>query len=155
MTIEREAQSTDVLLVEIGSRLAGIPIRDVIEVMRPLPVERVESAPPFLSGLAVVRGIATPVVDLRLLLGAPADVPPARWVSARLEERRVVLSVDGVVGMRTLPAEALGRLPGLLEGASAAAASLGVLDRQLLVMLQASRHLLDAVDAAADEGPRA
>jgi purine-binding chemotaxis protein CheW len=153
MTIGQEAPATDVLLVRIGARLAALPLRDVLEVMRPLPLQRVEGAPPFVSGLAVVRGAPTPVVDLRVLLGAPADVPAARWVSARLEERRVALAVDEVAGTRALQVDALGRLPTLLEGGSDAVASLGVLDRQLLVLLKAGRGLLDAVDAAGP-GPR-
>jgi purine-binding chemotaxis protein CheW len=155
MTIGQEAQATDVLLARIGTRLAAIPVRDVIEVLRPLSVQRIEGAPPFVAGLAVLRGTPTPVVDLRVLLGAPTDTPASRWVSTQLQERRVALAVDAVVGTRALAADALGRLPALLEGgASDAVASLGVLDRQLLVLLQASRSFLDAVDAAAGPAPR-
>jgi purine-binding chemotaxis protein CheW len=154
MAIGQDTQPTEVLLVRIGTRLAALPVRDIVEVLRPLAVQRIEGAPAFVSGLAIVRGTPTPVVDLRVLLGAPADSAPSRWVSARLQERRVALSVDAVVGTRTLEADALGRLPALLEGASDAVASLGRLDQQLLVLLQASRGLLEAVDAAAAAGPR-
>jgi purine-binding chemotaxis protein CheW len=154
MTIGQEAPATDVLLVRIGARLAAIPAGDVVEVMRPLSVQRAAGAPAFVAGMAVVRGTPVPVVDLRVLLGAPADAPPSRWVSARLEDRRVALSVDEVLGIRALPPDALGRLPPLLEGAGSAVGSLGVLDRQLLFLLQASRGLLDALDAAAPTGSR-
>src|SRR5262245_39375824 len=152
MANSREEQATDVLLVRVGARLAAIPLRDVVEVLRPLPVERAEGAAPFLAGLSVVRGRPTPVVDLRVLLGAPADTTASRWVSARLQDRCVALCVDEVVGTRSLNPETLGRLPSLLDGASDAVASLGVVDHQLLVLLRAGRSLVEAMDAVS--GPR-
>jgi chemotaxis signal transduction protein len=46
----------------------AIPIEQVIEVMRPLPVETISGIPSFVSGLSVIRGSPVPVIDTGLLL---------------------------------------------------------------------------------------
>ena len=51
--------------------MCALPLVHVLEVMRPLPLEKVEPAPAFLLGLAVIRGEPLPVVDVAALL--PGD----------------------------------------------------------------------------------
>jgi chemotaxis signal transduction protein len=65
----RADESDRFLLCCIGSRVGALAVRDVRETMRPLPVEPLARAPPFVRGLATIRGFPTPVVDFgRLLL---------------------------------------------------------------------------------------
>jgi purine-binding chemotaxis protein CheW len=135
------------LLCRIGSRIAALALRDVKETMRPLPVEPLPRAPPFVLGLATVRGSPTPVVDVGRILGpsAPTDTPAfapssARFVSIKLGERTAALSVDAVLDVRSLPSGILVSMPPLLREAGASVASVvGSLDTTLLLVLEAAR----------------
>src|ERR1022692_3555789 len=80
------------LIVGAGSRACAIPIGHVAETMRPLPIEPIEGMPPFLLGLAVIRGTPVPVVSLSNLIGASHTETISRFVALRLGSRRVALA---------------------------------------------------------------
>jgi purine-binding chemotaxis protein CheW len=145
-----------VLLCRVRARCCAVPIADVIETMRPLPLERLTSPPPFVRGLAIIRGAPVPVVDVGALLGASEPARPTRFVTIRTGARSLALSVEEVVGIREISATRLVDLPPLLREASQGVLdALGVLDAELLVVLDAVRAI-PASDwasiARADEG---
>jgi purine-binding chemotaxis protein CheW len=143
MMTELAARSL-VLLARVGLRLYALPLAGVVECFRPLPVEAVTGAPPFLLGLSVVRGEPVPVVDLGSLLGSGDGGQPSRYVLLRIGERRVALAVGDVVGVRELDADMLRDLPPLLQRAGAEAVTkIGVRDDQLLLLLQLARVVPD------------
>lgn len=136
------------LLLRVRGRLCALPLEHVVETMRPLPVRPVADTPPFVTGVSVIRGAAVPVVDVARLLNPsadPRDSTPrgaARFVTVRTADRTVALDVDAVVGVRRLPAGALGELPPLLRDAgSDAVAAIGTLDAELILVLRAARLL--------------
>lgn len=141
-----------VLPVRAGSSIVAIPVPQVSEIMRALPVESFGGAPRFVAGLAIIRGSPTPVIDLHALLtDRPAlltdrpAMPPlagARFVALRVASRRVALCVDAVLPLRTLDHGQLGALPPLWQGEHPpAAVALGALDRDLLIVLETTRLL--------------
>jgi purine-binding chemotaxis protein CheW len=115
----------------------------VREVMRRCAVERVESAPNFTLGLALIRGESVPVVDAGVLLTGQA-CEGARFVVLRVSDRRVALAVDEVLGARRIDAGELGRLPPLLAGAQDLVRAIAVLDGRLVDVLESGR-LIEAV----------
>ena len=118
---------------------------DVIETMRPQPIEAIAGAPGFVLGLAVIRGEPVPVVDVARLLGTEA-AQPRRFVTVRGARRPIALAVDAVLGVRAVAADQLLELPPLVGAVVAeTVAAIGALDAQLLVMLQAARVVPDAV----------
>jgi purine-binding chemotaxis protein CheW len=128
------------LLCRLGAGLCALPLDCVVETMRPLPVARVDHAPPFVLGLAVVRGEAIPVIDGARLLGAGHPSAAQRFVTLKVGARRVALAVDDVVGLRDLASVSLGSLPPLLgQAESDAVAAIGSLDQQLLLVLGGAR----------------
>jgi purine-binding chemotaxis protein CheW len=149
----RADESDRFLLCCIGSRIGALAIRDVRETMRPLPVEPLMGAPPFVLGLATIRGSPTPVVDVGRLLGpsassfTPALSPSsARFVSLKLGERTAALAVDAVLDVRSVSAEILANIPPLLREAGASVVSMvGALDTRLLLVLEAARLVPDSV----------
>jgi purine-binding chemotaxis protein CheW len=151
------------LLCRIGSRIGALALEDVRETMRPLPIEPMSGMPPFVLGLAIIRGFPTPVVDAGRLVGSAASPSsivspsPARFVSLKLGERTAALSVDAVLDVRSLPAETLSAIPPLLCGEDAELVSIiGALDAKLLLVLEAARLLPDSVWRAFDaSGPSA
>jgi purine-binding chemotaxis protein CheW len=131
------------VLCRAGARLCALPVDRVVETMRPLPVEPLRSAPPFVTGVAVIRGGAVPVVDAGRLLGAAASAA-TRYVTVRAGARTVAVAVDEVVGVTAIPESA--DLPPLIGAISAdAVAHLGAVDADLLVVLESSRLVPDEV----------
>jgi purine-binding chemotaxis protein CheW len=143
------------LICRVRDRLCGLPLGPVVETMRPLPVRSLVAgaaasiAAPFVMGVAMIRGAATPVVDVGALLGAGDAAAPTRFVTVRSGARRVALSVESVLGVRELPASSLRELPPLLRDASAdVVAAVGTLDAELLVVLRTARLLPESLWAA-------
>jgi purine-binding chemotaxis protein CheW len=134
------------LLCRIGSRIGALTLKDVREVMRPLPIEPLAGTPPFVLGLAVVRGFPTPVIDAGRLLGSIESPSPARFVSLRLGERTAALAVDAVLDVRSLPAGTVADIAPLLREAGADVVSaIGALDTELLLVLEAARLVPESI----------
>jgi purine-binding chemotaxis protein CheW len=139
------------LLCRAGSRLCALPLDCVVETLRPLPVEPIAGAPPFVLGLSIWRGAPVPVLDAGLLFGE-APVQAARLVAIRAKDRTVAIAFSGVAGLRAIDAEAAGALPPLLrEAAAEAISAISTLDAELLIVLNAARvapdDLLESLDA--------
>jgi purine-binding chemotaxis protein CheW len=127
------------LLCRLQSHLLAFPIENVIETMRPLAVEPLAGAPPFVRGVAVVRGAPLPVVDASLLV-AGREGPIGRFVSMRVGQRQVVLAVEAVLGIRSIPPASMQALPPLLRDCGTdLVASIGRLDGELLLALSGAR----------------
>jgi purine-binding chemotaxis protein CheW len=141
-----------VLLCRIRGGLCALPIGEVIETMRPLPSSPVAGAPGFVSGLAIIRGIAVPVVDAARLLADPTPdtgpgAPVRRYVTLRSGTRMVALAVEEVIGVRPISATAREALPPLLRNAAGEVIeALASLDAELLVVLRAARLLPPDLD---------
>jgi purine-binding chemotaxis protein CheW len=122
-----------------------LPLDHVVETMRPLPIESLPGAPPFVRGVSMLRGVPVPVVDAGALLGTADGAQPTRFVSMRAGPRRVVLAVEEVLGVRDLPAAALQDLPPLLGAAGAGVISaIGALDAAFLLVVEAARIVPEA-----------
>jgi purine-binding chemotaxis protein CheW len=130
-----------VLVARAGGKQLALPLADVVEVMRPLPVARLEGAPGFVLGAAVVRGSPVPVLDAAALVGAePGPRVVSRFVSLRVGSRRAALAVETVAGVHALDPRELKPVPPLLRDAAGGLAdAIGSLDRELLLVLGAAR----------------
>jgi purine-binding chemotaxis protein CheW len=150
-------QVSPVFVVMVGARACAFPLHHVAETMRPLPIQHVAGTPGFVSGVSVIRGTPTPVVDLKALLENCENIPSyGRFVSLKLEDRRVVIGVDSVVGLIHLDSTQLGELPPLLKGLNAdLIESFGSRDAQLLLVLRAARIVPEEVWTALAESEAA
>jgi purine-binding chemotaxis protein CheW len=114
--------------------------------MRPLPAAPFPGAPPFVLGIARIRGAAVPVVDLGALLGSLEPSQATRFLTLRVDDRRVALAVECVLGIRQLPPEMLSELPPLLANADQeAVTAIGTLDAELLLSLETTRIVPDSL----------
>lgn len=139
------------LICRSGSRLCALPIEHVVETMRPLPTKTIPDMPSFMLGLAIIRGANAPVVHVASLMDDMANTPITRFVTIKLGTRIVAFAVDGVMGMRTLDAEAMAEVPLLLQTVdSSRIAAISILDAELLLVLQSARMVPDAVWTALD-----
>ena len=108
-------------------------------------LEPIADMPQYLLGMTILHGKVVPVVDARRLIGDGPTTPPARLVSLRVDDRRVALAFDDVIGIRDVDEAAAPAPPLLGETASDVIERIGVLDSQLLVVLRASRILRPGV----------
>ncbi|QRK04449.1 chemotaxis protein CheW [Archangium violaceum] len=132
------------LVVRAQEWMCALPLEEVEETMRPLPVAPVSAAPSFVRGVCVMRGTPAPVVSLTTLLGGGSARPGEgqRFVSLRVPEGRLALEVDEVRGLRWLEEGSLDSVPALLQAtASGHLQHLSSLDGRLLAVLGASRLL--------------
>jgi chemotaxis signal transduction protein len=119
----------------VGPRLCAFPCADIAEVMRGLSVSPVPGAPSFVPGVSIIRDVATPVVDLAVLLGGDAS-ELAYFVMVALPGRRVAVAVDAALGVRPLAIDSE-ELPPLLRGAGPELVSaMRALDNELLLVLR-------------------
>jgi purine-binding chemotaxis protein CheW len=136
------------LVCRVGTKLCGLPLQHVLETFRPLATEPLAGANELVLGVALIRGVPTPVVDARQLLSSLTAGAPGRYVTLALgeggaEARVVALAVDSVLGIRD--GERLGPLPALLREHGEVVAALGTLDAELLLVLERARLVPDAV----------
>ena len=134
-----------VLVVCSGSRVCAVPLAIVEEIMRPLPTDPLPGVPPFLRGLALIRGTPVPVLDLGILLGATDEPPTRRFVVLRLNDRRVAIAVETVPGLRALDCSLLNLSRILDEINPALVAGVSVNDHGLLFVLEAARIVPDGL----------
>jgi len=129
---DRAAGRRKGLIVGLQSRICAVPLTHVIETMRPLPVEPLAGVPSFIRGVAIIRGVPTPVVDLGAVLGRPNELAE-RFVTVRVDDKQVALSVNAVLGVRDLDTiMTVQELPPLLQGASKDVVEMiGTLDEQV------------------------
>lgn len=136
-------RNSSMLVVNAGGIFCALPSEQVIETMRPLTIEAFAGLPPFVLGLAPIRGQSVPVVELGSLLNnKKSNSSGARFVTVRLGGRSLALRVDAVVGMRVLGTEILESLPPLLGNLhSSLVSKIGQLDHEFLLVLETSRVL--------------
>lgn len=131
------------LIAAVRDVHVGLPIGGVLETMRPVPVRRLGDAPHFVLGVTGIRGKPTPVVDLAILLGLDHRLPvdsQTRWITLRVNEQQVAISVDAVLGLQTIPADEAHALPPLLAGADISMVErLEQRDQGLLLVLDGAR----------------
>ncbi len=68
----------EILVVTLGSETYGLPLQALtaayqVNVNLATPVVPVPCTPPYIAGIANIRGHVVPVVDLAVLLGLPAN----------------------------------------------------------------------------------
>jgi purine-binding chemotaxis protein CheW len=132
------------LVVRAQEWMCALPLEEVEETMRPLPITPVSAAPGFVRGVSLVRGLPSPVVSLSVLLGGSFSQGGSsqRFISLRVPEGHLALEVDEVRGLRWMEEESLDSVPPLLRAtASGHLQSVGSFDGRLMAVLGTS-HLL-------------
>lgn len=145
------------VVCRVGSLLCALAVEHVAEIMRPLGVEPLAGMPSYMSGVSIIRGVPTPVVDAARMLGVQALPIASRFLALRIGPRRAALSVDAVVGVRLLSPEGFKDLPPLLGDANQEVIEgIGTLDAELLLVLRHAKMIPASVWGLLDgTGPRA
>jgi len=108
---------THLVTLGLGPEIFAVRVSCVIEILAMRDLFRVPDGPPFLAGLADVRGQAVPVIDLRRKLGLPAVETTHQTriivleVQAGGRKLTVGLIADRVIEVINLPADRIGPPP--------------------------------------------
>ncbi len=125
--------------MQAGALRCALPLTQVREVMRPLPLKTVTGLAPAVLGASVVRGIPLPVVSLARLLHQP-DEQPSRFLVLRTPGRDCVLAVAAIHSIARVTADAWQQMPSLLRRMEFAE-QIGAEDQDLIVSLSTARLL--------------
>lgn len=138
------------LVFSVGSQRYALPLADVVEVMRALPLTIPTRLPDGVLGTSLIRGRPTPVVDASQLL---SNVPTrgTRWILMRVGARYVALAVDDIVGTHLVTRAKLSVAPPLLGGGGLIEA-IGLLDTEFVHVLSSIRLLRDLPDESLTYG---
>ena len=137
------------LVFRAGPLLCALRLDEVIETMRPLATHPLAGTPTFVTGICIMRGAPTLVIDVaRLLGGATAEV--SRFVAVRTERGPVAFATGDIHGVRAVRAEGGEHNAALLGDAPARLiAGVGTIDAAPVLLLQSMRLVPDEVWAAA------
>jgi len=137
------------LVFRAGPLLCALRLDEVIETMRPLTIHPLAGTPAFVSGICIMRGLPSPVIDVaRLLGGARAEI--SRFVAVRTERGPVAFATGVIHGVRPVSADAASRHKALLGDAPARlVAAVGTIDAEPVLLVQSMRLVPDEVWAAA------
>lgn len=146
-----EGSTSGGVVLRLGAGRYVVALEDVAEVVPLAPLTRVPNAPGWLAGVANWRGRVLPVVDLRLLLDAPAPPLPssARFVvltpGGWAQSAAVGVLAEAVPGVHDGALDPLDPLPPTSSGAAGALlrgqlldghGPLGVLDAAAVLALR-------------------
>ncbi|MEV4141746.1 chemotaxis protein CheW [Dactylosporangium sp. NPDC049742] len=135
MTAVTEAPPGLSLVFGVGDLLCALPLREVVETIRPLPVQPLAGTADVLLGVSVIRGLAVPVVDTARLLGAAAE-RPSRFVTTRTGSGPLAYATGPVRGVLPVEPDADRPPPPMLAAsATRIVAAVGVLDARPLLFL--------------------
>lgn len=112
-----EIPTLSLLLFRLADEHYTTPSSCVREILRYRPITPVPGAPPTLPGVLNHRGLILPVVDLRLVLGLPAQEQTRATRLAVIQHNDVdaALLVDAVLDLIILPVGAVDPVPAGLD----------------------------------------
>ncbi len=109
--------STRVCLISLGGEFFVFELGDIRELFEVEAITRVPGMPPALVGVANLRGVIVPVVDLRLMLGLPTSGPKLGFaVVIRHGAQQAAVLAEQLPEIRTVQKDQF--LPALAEGST-------------------------------------
>jgi purine-binding chemotaxis protein CheW len=125
----------------------GVPVEQVESIERLTPITRVPKTLPFIKGVVNLRGMVTPVIDLRERFQFPAgeNSDEARMIVVKVDGMVVGIVVDAVYDVRTIDAGTVEQPPAMVGGIQAAYLK-GIVQvgEELLVLVNLSKLLNEA-----------
>lgn len=92
--------SETVLLVDAAGSSYGLPTASIVELLEDAVITRLPLAPPFLTGVAILRRQPVLAFSLARLLGGEPTTPPGGHVVMAIGRSRFVLAVDAIGGLQ-------------------------------------------------------
>jgi purine-binding chemotaxis protein CheW len=132
------AAELKVIVFQLMEKEYAIPVNQVRSIEKVQHITRVPKAAPFVKGVINLRGVVTPVIDLRSRFSLPQEElsEDTRIIIASNNDMEVGLVVDAANDVLDIPAEAIGSQPEVVGSVGADYISgVAKLDKRLLVLL--------------------
>ena len=146
------ASTREVLVFEVGGQRYGLPIADVLELVRAVAITPLPDAPAFVEGIVNVRGRVLPVLDVRGRFRLPAKPldPSDHFIIASAGARGVILRVDRATQLALVDASAV-QPPETLGPGATYVAGVARLDDGLVLIHDLATFLSAAEAASLDD----
>jgi purine-binding chemotaxis protein CheW len=144
MTEKTRMEDMKVIVFQLVDKEYVIPVSQVQSIEKIMHITRVPKTPSFVKGVINLRGVVTPIIDLRERFDLQANAlnDQSRMIMIKLDDMEVGLIVDAANDVLDIPFSAIEPQPevvGSIE--SEFIAGVAKLDRRLLVLLQLEKVL--------------
>jgi purine-binding chemotaxis protein CheW len=132
------ASDIKVIVFQLMEKEYAIPVSQVHSIEKVEHITRVPKAAPFVKGVINLRGVVTPVIDLRSRFSLPQEAhsEETRVIIAGVNDMEVGLVVDAANDVLDIPAEAIESQPEVVGSVEADYISgVAKLEKRLLVLL--------------------
>jgi purine-binding chemotaxis protein CheW len=139
MTELKTMENVKVIVFELMNKEYVIPVSQVQSIEKMMHITRVPRTPSFVKGVINLRGVVTPIIDLRERFNLQASEvnEQSRMIMIKLEDMEVGLIVDAANDVLDIPLSAIEPQPDVVGSIeSEFIGGVAKLDRRLLVLLQ-------------------
>ncbi|MEA2812754.1 MAG: hypothetical protein QOI93_451 [Rhodospirillaceae bacterium] len=105
------ARSETVLVVDAAGGSYGLPASSIVELLEDVTITKLPLAPPFLTGVAILRRQPVLAFSLARLLGGEPTAAAVGHVVMAIGRSRFVLAVDAIGGLQRMSATAAEQSP--------------------------------------------
>ena len=138
MSETNASTAVKVIAFQLVDKEYALPVEQVYSIEKLMHITRVPGTVPFIKGVINLRGVVTPIIDLRSRFGLSDERydESTRIIIAALEDMEVGLIVDGANDVLDIPIDAIEPQPEVV-GSLGDEYITGVakLDKRLLIML--------------------
>lgn len=140
-----------VIVFQLNDKEYGVPVSQVKSIEKIMHITRVPHANPFVKGVMNLRGVVTPLLDLRVRFGMGEQeyTEGTRVIIVSVEDKEVGLIVDGANDVIDIPTNMIEPPPEVV-GIAAEGFIDGVanLDKRLLILIDLNK-ILESEEAKA------
>ena len=144
MTSATEQQIMKVIVFQLADKEYAIPVSQVQGIEKLMHITRVPKTPHFVKGVINLRGIVTPIIDLRERFNLPisGNEETARIIIVMLENMEVGFVVDSANDVLDISVESIEQQPEVVGSLEEEFISgVAKLDKRLLILLHLDRIL--------------
>ncbi|MCD5322705.1 MULTISPECIES: chemotaxis protein CheW [Pontibacillus] len=136
--MENHAEDVKVIVFQLQNEEYGVPVGRVGSIERMMPITRVPRTVSFVKGVMNLRGVVTPIIDLRERFGIEGTSydESTRIIIVHLDDMEVGLVVDSANDVIDIPSGTIEPPPEVVGTVDADYISgVAKLDRRLLILL--------------------
>ena len=144
MTSATEQQIMKVIVFQLADKEYAIPVSHVQGIEKLMHITRVPKTPHFVKGVINLRGIVTPIIDLRERFDLPVsgNEETARIIIVMLENMEVGFVVDSANDVLDISVESIEQQPEVVGSLEEEFISgVAKLDKRLLILLHLDKVL--------------
>lgn len=148
MTEAVDVKSVKVVVFQLADKEYVIPVSQVQGIEKLIHITRVPKTPSYVKGIINLRGVVTPIIDLknRFGLGKSELDESTRIIIITLENMNVGVIVDSANDVLDIPTDAIEPQPEVVGGLEQDfIAGVAKLDRRLLILLHLN-HVLNPIN---------